>query len=206
MRARFLFVWVCAHLLCRWQGCTRMIWAHLWGNALTCMNGAGLMCDMIKAPSEALYARVWRELRLTVSWLALPLRAIRRQGRHWKLTLRTDHVLFNTQVCGKGPRGRSGQNRARQVRLGELVHIPKIEISTNFTLPPPKKRRKKERRGSVCTCVFVCVYLSAQGREGCCKKNTSYQHNELCFDSLLAHFAWGGCQEQMYKSDSHHYY
>lgn len=53
-------------------------------------------------------------------------------------TLKTEAQDRSSPVQHTGvwykPQGHPGQNRAQQVRLGELLHIPEIEINTNFTL------------------------------------------------------------------------
>lgn len=128
-------------LLCRWQGCTHMIWAHLWGNALTCTNGAGLMCNMIKASTEA-FMHVFEE-----SW-ALYFHAWRCSSEAGT-TLKTDAQDRSSPVQHTGvqekPQGHLGRNRARQVRLVELLRIPEIEINTNLTLTWKKRGGLKKK-------------------------------------------------------------
>lgn len=111
---------------------------------------------------------------------------IKNQGQPWKLMLRTDQVLFDTQVCGEIPQRCLGQNRAQQVRLSELLHISEIEINTNFF-----------RKWILWVCVGVCMCVCSvcvlcfflfcicgsvvRLLKG--KKDT-LQHNESCFVSL----------------------
>lgn len=56
----------------------------------------------------------------------------RKTTKKKKTMLRTDHVLFEAQVCGEIPQRYLGRNRAQQVRLSELPHISEIQINTSF--------------------------------------------------------------------------
>lgn len=110
-----------------------------------------------KSVHRGLHVHAWKR---AMAYIFMPSvvasnRTKKKQGQPWKPMLKTDQVLFDTQVCAEIPQRCQGQNRAQQVRLSELLHISEIEINTNLF-----------GKLIVCMCVFglcavflICVYV-----------------------------------------------
>lgn len=141
-----------------------------------------------KSIHRGLYVCVWRELRLIFSCLVLLLQSIRRYRDNTENWSSGQIKSCSTHRCAVKAPGAPGTEQGPASQTG-------------WVIAHPRDRDQHKLHINLKKCV---------GRWGGCKKTkkkkTSYQHNELCFDSLLAYFARGGCHKQMYKSDSHHYY